>query len=131
MSCAGAAGAKGEMGTKDGPKEEEIDPNAPWHTKMLGTCKKHWSTHKTAIMKFANTRKKTANKDAKKLQGFLGKCGGGGKDSVCCMRKRTFLFPRCQRLCPNSQLIGKSSHMIVSMLYISMLFLDALDQERS
>lgn len=82
MSCAGAAGAKGEMGTKDGPKEEEIDPNAPWHTKMLGTCKKHWSTHKTAIMKFANTRKKTANKDAKKLQGFLGKCGGGGKDSV-------------------------------------------------
>lgn len=74
--------AKGEAGNKEGPKEEEIDPNAPWHTKMVGTAKKHWSTHKVAIMKFANGRKKTASKDAKKLQGFLGKCGGGGKDDV-------------------------------------------------
>lgn len=82
MCYAGAADTKGETGTKDGPKEEEVDPNAPWHTKMIGTAKKHWSTHKTAIMKFAKTRQKTANKDAKKLQGFFGKCGGGGKDSV-------------------------------------------------
>lgn len=49
---------------------------------MVGTAKKHWSTHKDAIIKFAKSRKRTAHKDAKKLQGFFGKCVGGGKDDV-------------------------------------------------
>lgn len=74
--------SKDEGGTKEGPKEEEIDPNAPWHKKMVGTAKKHWATHKDTIMKLAKSRQKTAAKDAKKLQGFFGKCGGGGKNTV-------------------------------------------------
>lgn len=55
-----------ERDSRDGPKEEEINPNAPWHIKMMGTANKNWSTHKDAIMSFAEltvTRKSLPKKN--------------------------------------------------------------------